>query len=356
MDYRTLLFVLILLAPYANALAVDTINVAIDDKGFVSVNETVTLYGSKNTEDYVLIPGKVDVTSVSSSINDLIYNITSSENLSNITLRFPALNSGEHKEVSIAYTSKYLTSKTAGAWLLNLRSCATAYRTVLKISFPTNTTILSWEPKWSFSPGKDLLYLYPESDDFELNVTYEYADSGAITPLGEEPSNIFVPILLLVILVLAYHLMVRRRRTEKARTSEMQEIRVEHKPLEAVVATVEDVDLTHKPQETLVATMEEIKVNSKASEPEKNKTEEKTAKKRKVKESILNVLDENERRIISILEAAGDEITQAQICRETGIPKASLSDILRHLEKRNVVERERDGRRNWIKIKEWVFE
>jgi uncharacterized membrane protein len=51
-----------------------------------------------------------------------------------------------------------------------------------------------------------------------------------------------------------------------------------------------------------------------------------------------------------------DEITQAYIYKTTGIPKSSLSDTIKRLEKRNIVDRRKDGRINWIKIKDWVFD
>jgi DNA-binding transcriptional ArsR family regulator len=75
-----------------------------------------------------------------------------------------------------------------------------------------------------------------------------------------------------------------------------------------------------------------------------------------VKESILNVLDESERIVVNMLEKAEDEITQAYVYKSTGIPKSSLSDTIKRLEKRNIIEIKKEGRTNWLKLKEWVFE
>jgi len=77
---------------------------------------------------------------------------------------------------------------------------------------------------------------------------------------------------------------------------------------------------------------------------------------KKIKDSVLNMLDDKERMIVKILEEADTEITQAYIYKMTRMPKASLSDIMRRLESRNIIERRTEGRTKWVKFKEWVFE
>jgi uncharacterized membrane protein len=77
---------------------------------------------------------------------------------------------------------------------------------------------------------------------------------------------------------------------------------------------------------------------------------------RRIKESVRNVLDETELKVIDMLLKFEDEITQAYIYKTTGIPKSSLSDTIKRLEKRNIIDRRKDGRINWIKIKDWVFD
>jgi uncharacterized membrane protein len=79
------------------------------------------------------------------------------------------------------------------------------------------------------------------------------------------------------------------------------------------------------------------------------------SKGRKIDASVLNMLDENEKKVVELIENADGEITQAYIYKSTGIPKASLSDLIKRLEKRNIIERRRDGRTNWINLQEWVF-
>ncbi len=68
------------------------------------------------------------------------------------------------------------------------------------------------------------------------------------------------------------------------------------------------------------------------------------------------MLEDNERKIVLILQDAQEEITQATIYNETHIPKATLSDIMKRLEKRNIIKRKQDGRRKWVKLTEWVFD
>ena len=53
----------------------------------------------------------------------------------------------------------------------------------------------------------------------------------------------------------------------------------------------------------------------------------------------MKLMDENEKQIINILKDS-TETTQANIYKITQIPKATLSDIMRKLEERNLIERE----------------
>ncbi len=89
---------------------------------------------------------------------------------------------------------------------------------------------------------------------------------------------------------------------------------------------------------------------------EKIKGEPKEGGSTRIKTSIINMLDENEKKIVKMLEESEGEITQAYIYKSTGIPKSSLSDTMRRLEKRNIIERKKEGRTNWIRLKDWVFE
>ena len=56
-----------------------------------------------------------------------------------------------------------------------------------------------------------------------------------------------------------------------------------------------------------------------------------------------------------LLEKSDDEITQAYIYKTTGIPKATLSEIMGRLERRNIIKRRKEGRIKWIRLKQWIF-
>jgi len=99
----------------------------------------------------------------------------------------------------------------------------------------------------------------------------------------------------------------------------------------------------------------DLTLDKEIKKPEEKSIEEKKEKKRHVKESILKMLDENEKKIISMLEDSDMEITQAYIHKTLDIPKASLSKIINRLEHRNLIEKKKEGRTNWIKLKDWVF-
>ena len=93
----------------------------------------------------------------------------------------------------------------------------------------------------------------------------------------------------------------------------------------------------------------------KSTELKKEGKEEK--KKSKINPSVLKMLTKQEKEIIELMEAsAEEEITQAYIYKTLGIPKSSLSDIIKKLEQRDLIEKKREGRINWIKLKKWVFD
>lgn len=90
-------------------------------------------------------------------------------------------------------------------------------------------------------------------------------------------------------------------------------------------------------------------------ETEEKETEKLEGKTREINPSIMKLMDENEKQIINILKDS-EETTQANICKITQLPKATLSDIMRKLEERNLIERRVEGRVKWVKLKDWVFE
>jgi len=110
---------------------------------------------------------------------------------------------------------------------------------------------------------------------------------------------------------------------------------------------------------------EELKEKSKLKEKEEHEEdvveevveEEKQVEgEREIKDYVLKLLDENETTVVRLLARVDNEVTQAYIYKTTGMPKATLSDVMRRLEDKDVVERKREGRTKWVKLNDWIFE
>jgi uncharacterized membrane protein len=71
---------------------------------------------------------------------------------------------------------------------------------------------------------------------------------------------------------------------------------------------------------------------------------------RKPEKMILSVLDEYERKVVDIISSAGGEVNQKKIVQETNLSKAKISRVIKSLVDRGVVEIERMGRANKIKL------
>lgn len=79
-----------------------------------------------------------------------------------------------------------------------------------------------------------------------------------------------------------------------------------------------------------------------------------TSRRRKV---VLSVLNENERIVISILQKQkGEIVDQRKIVQESGFSKAKVTRILQSLQDRGLVETERIGRKNRVKLKRKLLE
>lgn len=71
---------------------------------------------------------------------------------------------------------------------------------------------------------------------------------------------------------------------------------------------------------------------------------------RKPEKLILSVLDDYERQVVGIINSAGGEVNQRRIVQETNLSKAKVSRVIKSLVDRGVVEIERMGRTNKIKL------
>ncbi|MCD6202847.1 MAG: helix-turn-helix domain-containing protein, partial [Methanophagales archaeon] len=70
---------------------------------------------------------------------------------------------------------------------------------------------------------------------------------------------------------------------------------------------------------------------------------------------VMETLTERERGIVNALLKHNGEMTQADLRYETGIPKSSLTGILRNLERRNIINKKEWGRTNVIELSEWFL-
>lgn len=71
---------------------------------------------------------------------------------------------------------------------------------------------------------------------------------------------------------------------------------------------------------------------------------------KKPEKMVLSVLDEYERKVVEIITAAGGEVNQKKIVQETNLSKAKVSRVIKSLVDRGVVEIERLGRSNKVKL------
>jgi uncharacterized membrane protein len=76
---------------------------------------------------------------------------------------------------------------------------------------------------------------------------------------------------------------------------------------------------------------------------------------KKPKEVILSVLDEYERKVIQILASKGGEAKQKTIVKETNLSKAKVSRIVKSLSERGLIEVQRIGRTNRLKLSKTKF-
>lgn len=77
--------------------------------------------------------------------------------------------------------------------------------------------------------------------------------------------------------------------------------------------------------------------------------------KKRSEKMILSLLDEFEKKVLHNIMEAGGSIKQKQIVESTGISKAKVSKIIKNLLERGLIEVERIGRTNKIKLKKKLF-
>jgi uncharacterized membrane protein len=68
------------------------------------------------------------------------------------------------------------------------------------------------------------------------------------------------------------------------------------------------------------------------------------------KDVVLNIFDEGEREVIKNLLENKGELPQAEIVRTTGLPKVKVHRILKRLESKKIITKERNRKINIIKL------
>lgn len=77
---------------------------------------------------------------------------------------------------------------------------------------------------------------------------------------------------------------------------------------------------------------------------------------KKPKELILSVLDDFEKNVVEVINAAGGEINQRKVVQETNLSKAKVSRVVKRLQERGLLEVVRMGRTNKLKLVHKKFE
>ncbi len=370
-----------------NILSIPSISVVIDSSGMVSVTEEII--ASSGDIAAILVPKNVqDVSVLDSREHNLSFEMNPQIDKQLVAFLVGQSNKSE-EEVSLKYTTQGLTSKSGDVWSLNFSTTATPQTktypgTIIKLYTPKKTQItkINFSEDIIFSPiGDSEIWFYPQKKEFDLSFDYTMGstegpiitrpgettttlNTSATTPVGVvDFKAYFLPWAVLLLLMLFFLLYRLRTRTNKGR-AKAREVPAKDSALGSVSA--EDPVSDSSGNGLVYNVNHDVALESKASDYVKADVKEKqvkdvsmggaVVKSKSVKESILNVLDESERIVVGMLEKAEDEITQAYVYKSTGMPKSSLSDTIKRLEKRNIIEIKKEGRTNWIKLKSWVFE
>ncbi|ODS39310.1 MAG: hypothetical protein A7316_11100 [Candidatus Altiarchaeales archaeon WOR_SM1_86-2] len=291
------------------------IELEINENGIVNVTQNIDLLAHATIYQYdITIPKAKAKTVEISDLNGILeYDSISAgdEEIINFYFSKP-LNAGEKRNIKIKYSTEFFTNKQGDTWELSFL-LRVSNRSLVKGIFPENVIIsfTSSEilPSTYIENGRQVLELKPEGDEIDFLCEYRFAEQ--IPAIVNETKN----------------------ETKKPEPETQEEPEKDNDALIIVTIIITLI--------ILAVAIYHFK---------------KPKKSRKVKSSILGVLDENEREVVELLQSKDAEITQAYIHKTTGMPKATLSKVMRRLEERNIVERRTKGRTNWVRLKEDVFE
>lgn len=331
------LIVLFALAAFANASTINNINLWIQEDGYGLVEQKITLEKSSYS---IRIPHSSRDIAVFSKRGPLKYNVSGKDReILSFSLKKP-LAEGEIEEVWVKYGTHGLTSKRGGVWHITYSSQATPRQTVVRVNFPVGTQILTLEPSTLLrTPEESAYVLYPWEADFSFNMSYQYRPTPTST-LAPAQNNtqqkddegliigkteFYIMFALLFIVLFAVLWVIVRKRQETGQ------------------------EITFTPENGVTDSFV-------TSQPSVGEVSSNTNMEGEIKESVINMLDETEAEIVRFLDKSEEEeITQAYIYKTTGMPKSTLSEKLKQLEKRKIIYRTKEGRTNWIKLQEWIF-
>ena len=378
-------------------IKVNYISMTIDENGVVSVSEEIV--ARRGDIVRIVLPKNLQkVQFLNSTRDNILFEALPQRDSQLFAFFLDESDAGSEEIVSIRYITQHLTAKSGVIWSLNYSTTTTPQNgsfpgTIIKLKIPKDTQItkIYYKDEFRWSPiGGSEIWIYPEGGLFHLNFEYNVGASGPIIPLPTTTSttttsttttttvpttttttppnplqsfiNAYImpfSLGLIILLLVIFLFLPRRRVSERSRMEEKE------KPAGTRTVVDEGKDPDNQPV-TYTINHDASHMGTGIQAPEGSakvslSPADATSKAlkgslRMVKDSIKNVLDENERQVVEILEKSEGEITQAYVYKSTGIPKSSLSDVIKRLEKRNIIERKKEGRTNWLKLKEWVFD
>ncbi len=332
-----LIFALAQFCVLASAMEITGIEIELLENGVVSVKENINCETPGRIK--IIIPGTIETPGVYTTDGKSVsHNLTTNSDSEQITFYLPK-NRNVSTGVTLKYKTNFFTEKKGDAWQLSFSLPTTPNLTSIKIIFPKNLKIsfTTKTPSWIYvSENYQAIELKATTGEINFACNYKFIEvknKSANTTIGDNSDNNsndnpddnpgngtgffnqdasgFIFPFIVVLISISIIFIVLKTKTGKSKES------------------TGSTNLTKNSD---------------------NGT----------KESILNILDENEKKIVKLLkhciEEGREKVTQAYIQKTTGIPKSSLSRKISTLERRNIIECERDGRINRIKLKNWVFE
>ncbi|MFC2162635.1 helix-turn-helix transcriptional regulator [Candidatus Altiarchaeota archaeon] len=331
------------------------INLWIGEDGVTFIEEGVLINKEGAVKAFIRIPEYVENVTVLGPEGRLHHDIIPDGKYNLVEYKFKRpLAKGEEMKIWVKFSTPLLTMKTGSNWAISYYTPTSARATIMRVNFPLGSKIISLEPDNLLrSYDKYALILFPQTDEIEFKVLYEYGSTSIPTTtlspvVNETPVNmtssvepmivldentvILIAGILIGIIILFTYTVLRKK---GYLGSDKSVGKIEYVPPEDYISKEPSGG-------QLSYNMNGIHKGSSGGT--------------KVKDSILKMLDDKELAIVKLLEKANEEITQAYIYKTTGIPKTSLSDIIRRIEKRNIIESNKQGRTKWIKLKDWVFD